>query len=85
MSETYITKNIRIKDSDKFTTIPDNAISKLMYYLHCFSSVIGIIDPVLTDYQNYDELTWEQLKEVHNKATKYSPDIFQSHNYTKYN
>ena len=79
MSETYIMKNIRIKDSDKFTTIPDNAIAKLMYYLHCVSSVIGIIDHVLTDYQNYDELTSEQLVEVYNKSTEYSPDKFLSH------
>ena len=79
MSETYITKNIRIKDSDKFTKIPDNAIAKLMYYLHCVSSVIGIIDPVLTDYQNYDELTSEQLVEVYNKAKEYSPDKFLRH------
>ena len=79
MSETYIMKNIKIKDSDKFTTIPDNAIAKLMYYLHCVSSVIGIIDPVLTDYQNYDELTSEQLVEVYNKAKEYSPDKFLRH------
>ena len=79
MSETYITKNIRIKDSDKYTTIPDNAIAKLMYYLHCVSSVIGIIDPVLTDYQNYKELESKQLVEVYNKAKEYSPDKFLSH------
>ena len=65
--------------TDKFTTIPDNAIAKLMYYLHCVSSVIGIIDPVLTDYQNYDELTSEQLVEVYNKAKEYSPDKFLRH------
>ena len=80
MSATYIEKKIRIKAFGRYTTIPNNAIAKLMYYLHCVTSVIDIIiDPVLTDYQNYDELTWEQLKEVHNIATKYSPDIFQSH------
>ena len=80
MSATYIEKKIRIKAFGRYTTIPNNAIAKLMYYLHCVTSVVDIIiDPVLTDYQNYDELTWEQLKEVHNTATKYSPDIFQSH------
>ena len=79
MSTNYITKNIRIKDSDKFTTIPDNTIAKLMYYLHCVSSVIDIIDPVLTNYQNYKELTGEQLVEVYNNAKEYSPDKFLSH------
>ena len=79
MSETYITKNIRIKDSDKFTTIPDNPIAKLMYYLHCVSSVIGIIDPILTDYQNYKMLKGEQIVEVYNKAKECSPDILVSH------
>ena len=79
MSTNYITKNIRIKDSDKYKTIPDNAIAKLMYYLYCVSSVIDIIDPILTDYQNYEKLTSEQLMKVYNKATEYSPDIFLSH------
>ena len=79
MSATYIEKNIRIKAFGRYTTIPDNNMAKLMYYLHCVTSVIDIIDPVLTDYQNYAELTWEQLKEVHKTATKYSPDIFTSH------
>ena len=79
MSETYITKNIRIKDSDKFTTIPDNPTAKLMYYLHCVSSVIGIIAPILTDYQNYKMLKGEQIVEVYNKAKECSPDILVSH------
>ena len=79
MSTNYITKNIRIKDSDNYTTIPDNAIAKLMYYLYCVSSVIDIIDPILTDYQNYDKLKSEQLVEVYNKSKEYSPDKFLSH------
>ena len=54
-------------------------MAKLMYYLLCVTSVIDIIDPVLTNYQNYDELTGEQLVEVYNKAKEYSPDIFLSH------
>ena len=79
MSTNYITKNIRIKDSDNYTTIPDNAIAKLMYYLYCVSSVIDIIDPILTDYQNYDKLKSEQLVEVYNKEKEYSPDKFLSY------
>jgi len=79
MSSTYIERNIRIKDFWKDTTIPNNALAKLMYYLHSVSSVIDIIDPVLTDYHNYNELTSEQLVEVYNKAKEYNPYIFLSH------
>ena len=79
MSATYVMKNIRIKAFGRYTTIPKNDMAKLMYYLHCVTSVIDIIDPVLTDYQNYKELTGEQLMEVYNKAKEYSPDKFLSH------
>ena len=79
MSATLGMKNIKIRAFGRSTTVPNNAMAKLMYYLHCVTSVIDIIDPVLTDYQNYDELTGEQLVKVYNKATEYSPDIFLSH------
>ena len=79
MSATLGMKNIKIRAFGRSTIVPNNAIAKLMYYLHCVATVIEHYDPILTDYQNYYELTWEQLKEVHNIATKYSPDIFQSH------
>ena len=79
MSATLAMKNVKVRAFGTTTTVPNNSIAKLMYYLDCVASVIDVDDRRLTDYQNYDELTWEQLKEVHNIATKYSPDIFQSH------
>ena len=79
MPPTYEMKNIRIKAFGRYTTIPNNAMAKLMYYLHCVDTVIEHYDPILTDYQNYDELTGEQLLEVYAIATKLSPDIFLRH------
>ena len=50
-----------------------------MYYLNCVATVIEHYDPILTDYQNYDELTGEELVAVYAIATKLSPDIFLNH------
>ncbi len=79
MSATLGMKNIRIKAFGSYTTIPNNAMAKLMYYLHCVATVIDHYDPILTDYQNYDELTGEQLLAVYAIATILSPDIFLNH------
>ena len=79
MSATLGMKNIKIRAYGRSTTVPNSAIAKLMYYLHCVATVIDHYDPILTDYQNYDELTGEELVAVYAIATKLSPDIFLNH------
>ena len=65
MSATLALKNVKIRAFGNTTTIPNNAIAKMMYYLHCVSVVIDYHDRTLTDYQNYDELTGEQLLAIY--------------------
>lgn len=58
------------------TTVPNNAIAKLMYYLGCVAPVIDYEDRTLTDYQNYNELSGEQLVEVYRITKLLNPSIF---------
>ena len=69
MSATLGMKNTTVKMFGGKANVPNNTMAKLMYYLHCVVTVIQYENSVLTDYQNYDELTGEQLVEVYNKAT----------------
>ena len=75
MSATLAMKNIRVKAFGTTTTVPNNAIAKLMYYLDCITAVLDIDDSKLNDYQNYDELTGEQLLAVYLLAKLYHPSI----------
>ena len=70
MSATLAMKNVKVRAFGTTTTVPDNAIAKLMYYLHCVSVVIDYHDRTLTDYQNYDELTSEELLAIYLLAKK---------------
>ena len=76
MSATLAMKNIKVRAFGTTTTVPDNAIAKLMYYLHCVSVVIDYHDRTLTDYQNYDELTSEELLAIYVLAKLFDPSIF---------
>ena len=54
MSATLAMKNIKIRAFGSTTTVPKNAIAKMMYYLHCVSVVIDYHDLKLTNYKNYE-------------------------------
>ena len=76
MSATLGMKNITVRAFGTSTTVPNNAIAKLMYYLDCVAAVIDYEDRTLTDYQNYNELSGEQLVEVYWIAKLLNPSIF---------
>lgn len=76
MSSTLAMKNIKVRAFGTLTNVPNNAIAKLMYYLHCVATVIDYNDPTLTDYQNYNELSGEELLAVYNIAKLLNPSIF---------
>ena len=76
MSATLAMKNVKVRAFGTTTTVPNNAIAKLMYYLDCVSAVIEYDDRTLTDYQNYDELTGEELVAVYALAKLFHPSIF---------
>ena len=61
------------------TQVPNNIFAKLMYYLHCVTVVIDYErDNILTDYENYNNLTDEQIEAVYNLALLLDPKIFIS-------
>ena len=75
-SATLGMNEIKVEAYGNFTTVPNDIIAKLMYYLHCVSSVIEYDDNTLTDYQNYDNLTLDQLVAVLAFAKIFDPQIF---------
>ena len=38
MSATYEMKNVNVKAFGVLTTVPNNALAKLIYYLHCVAT-----------------------------------------------
>ena len=71
-------KNIKVKAFGESTNVPNNAIARLMYYLDCVATVIDYNDRTLTDYQNYDELSGEELLAVYQLAKILNPSLFIS-------
>ena len=75
-SATLGMNKLKVEPYGNLTTVPNNIIAKLMYYLSCISSVIEYDDNTLTDYQNYDDLTDEQLLAVLALAKLMDPQLF---------
>ena len=59
------------------TSVPDDDVAKLMYYLSCVDTVINYneIDK-LTDYQNYDLLTVDDMTLLFKLVLLFNPKIF---------
>lgn len=76
MSTNFAMKNVKIRAFGNTTTIPNNAIAKMMYYLNCVSVVVDYHDRTLTDYQNYDELTASQLLAIYLLIKILPPSLF---------
>ena len=76
MSATLAMKNIKIRAFGSTTTVPKNAIAKMMYYLHCVSVVIDYHDLKLTNYKNYDEIKAAKLLEIYVMAKLLNPALF---------
>lgn len=59
--------------------IPDNAIAKLMYYLHCVNNCAPLlISPRLLDYQNYLTLNDVEKRDVVIFAHRYRPVVVRN-------
>ena len=76
MSATLARKNIGFKAFGNPTEVPNNPIAKLMYYLDCVSAVIDYHDRTLTDYENYDNLSGEELVAIYQLAIVLKPELF---------
>ena len=76
MSATLGMKNTTVKMFGGKANVPNNTMAKLMYYLHCVVTVIQYENSVLTDYQNYDELSGKELLAVYDVAKLLNPSLF---------
>ena len=76
MSATLGMKNTTVKMFGGKANVPNNTMDKLMYYLHCVVNVIQYENSVLTDYQNYDELSGKELLAVYDVAKLLNPSLF---------
>ena len=75
-SATVGMNKLKVEAYGEFTTVPNDIIAKLMYYLSCVSSVIEYDDNTLTDYKHYNDLTDEQLITVVTLAKLLNPQLF---------
>ena len=71
--------NVHIETFGERTSVPDDDVAKLMYYLSCVDTVINYneIDN-LTDYENYDLLTLEEMTLLFKLVLLFNPEIFIS-------
>ena len=76
MSATFGMNKLTFEDFGERTTVPNNNIAKLMYYLDCVLTVIEYDRIILTDYKNYFVLTAEERKLVIELAKLFNPKIF---------
>ena len=76
MSASLGMKNTTVKMFGGKANVPNNTMAKLMYYLHCVVTVIQYENSVLTDYQNYDELSGKELLAVYDVAKLLNPSLF---------
>ena len=76
MSATLGMKNTTVRMFGNNVSIPNNPIAKLMYYLSCVTTVIQYEHSALTDFQNYHELSGEELVIVYNLAKLLNPSLF---------
>ena len=68
---------VQIRPFGQKTDVPKDDVAKLMYYLSCVDAVINYneIDK-LTDYDNYDLLTVEDITELFKLVLLFNPEIF---------
>ena len=69
--------NVHIETFGEGTTVPDDDVAKLMYYLSCVDTVINYNEiDILTDYQNYDLLTVDDMVQLFKLVLLFNPEIF---------
>ena len=69
--------NLKVQTFGERTSVPDDDVAKLMYYLSCVDTVINYneIDR-LTDYENYDLLSVDSMAELFKLVLLFNPKIF---------
>ena len=70
-------QSLGVKTTGSSTTVPDNNLAKLMYYLDCVFAVILSDDDTdrYTDYHNYDLLSAEEEQVVLGLVALFNPKI----------
>jgi len=77
MSATLGVNQIRVEATGKTTTVPNDNIAKLMYYLDCVFTVIEYDrSNKLTDYEHYYNLNNDEKKAVIQLAILLNPKLF---------
>ena len=78
MSGDYNFNRMHVQEMDmEVVDVPDDEVAKLMYYLSCVDTVINYqeIDK-LSDYENYDLLTADDLLELFKLVLIFNPKYF---------
>ena len=76
-SGNYDEDNYSIIPIGERTTVPDDDVARLMYYLSCVDAVINyqVIDK-LSDFRNYQRLTVEDMTALFKLVLLFNPEIF---------
>ena len=70
-----VSRNLQVEATGVATSVPNNSIAKLMYYLTCLNHCLGDFLPErLTDYQHYSQTSEEEKTIVAVTAVLLSPD-----------
>ena len=77
MAANFGFNNLKVEAIGQKVTIPNDDVAKLMYYLSCVDTVINYneIDR-LTDYENYDLLSVDDMAELFKLVLLFNPKIF---------
>ena len=79
MSATIGIANIKVENVTIKTSVANNDLAKLMYYLACVFSVVQYDESnKLADYENYNQLSEEEKKLVYTLSILFNPKIFIS-------
>lgn len=70
--------SVSLKADGNTVTVPVDDVARLMYYLQCVTTGIGInvLPPDLTNYRHYQHLTTARRNLVFKYAYELSPDLF---------
>ena len=73
----YDEDNYSIIPIGERTTVPDDDVARLMYYLSCVDAVINyqVIDK-LSDFRNYKRLRVEDMSALFKLVLLFNPEIF---------
>jgi hypothetical protein len=82
MALVYGQHEIGVKRTGQSTTVADNDIAKLMYYLNCVCTTIECNDEPeirrFINYRNWSSLSTEEQQQLFVLCYTLSPDIFQN-------